>query len=64
MGNFISQVKSILLSMVVKRDKAARLFETDLEYTKAADKYTNTIDYGDYWDSYVKFDYDVLVDAG
>ena len=64
MGNFISQVKSILLSMVIKRDKAARLFETDLEYTKAADKYINTIDYGDYWDSYVKFDYDVLVDAG
>ena len=64
MGNFISQVKSILLSMVIKRDKAARLFETDLEYTKAADKYINTIDYGDYWDSYVTFDYDVLVDAG
>ena len=57
MGNFINQVKTIILTMVIKRNKAAQLFETSLEMTKAADKYINTIDYGDLWDSYIKFDY-------
>ena len=64
MGNFINQVKTIILSMVVKRSKAARLFETSVDMTKAADKYINVIDYGDLWDSYIKFDSDVLLAAG
>lgn len=64
MGNFITQLKSIIKSMVIKRNKVADIFETSLENKKASDRYINTIDYGDYWESYVKFDSDVLLNAG
>lgn len=64
MSYFIKQVKSIVLSMVIKRDKVAQSYETSLEAIKAADKYINTIDYGHLWDSYVKFDRDILEAAG
>lgn len=64
MGEFITQLKMLLRSVVVKRDKLAAAFETDLEQHKAADRYVNTIDNGDQWDSYVKFDRDVLLAAG
>ena len=64
MGRFISQLKLLITSMVVKRDKYAAVFETDLEYTKAADKYINTMDYGDLWESYVQFDSAVLKAVG
>lgn len=64
MSNFISQVKTLITSLVVKRDKAARYYDNDLEIRKAADRYINTIDYGDNWDMYVRFDYDVMEAAG
>ena len=64
MTNFISQVKTLITSLVVKRDKAAKYYDNDLEIRKAADRYINTIDYGDNWDMYVRFDYDVMEAAG
>jgi hypothetical protein len=64
MGDFISQLKILMRSVVVKRDKVAAAFETDLEQRKAADRYINAIDNGDKWESYVRFDYDVIVAAG
>lgn len=64
MSNFISQVKTLITSLVVKRDKAAKYYDNDLEIRKAADRYINTIDYGDNWDMYVRFDYDVMEAAG
>ena len=64
MSNFISQVKTLVTSLVVKRDKAAKYYDNDLEIRKAADRYINTIDYGDNWDMYVRFDYDVMEAAG
>ena len=63
MNTFITQLKTLITSIVLKRNKSASVFETDIEYTKAADKYINTIDYGLNWDSYVMFDSDVLVDG-
>ena len=62
MNTFLTQLKTLITSIVLKRNKSASVFETDIEYTKAADKYINTIDYGLNWDSYVMFDSDVLVD--
>ena len=44
MGNFITQLKSIIKSMVIKRNKVADIFETSLENKKASDRYINTID--------------------
>ena len=64
MSNFVSQVKTLITSLVVKRDKAAKYYDNDLEIRKAADRYINTIDYGDNWDMYVRFDYDVMEAAG
>ena len=64
LGDFIAQLKTLLLSVVVKRDKLADAFETDIDAKKAADKYINTIDNGDDWNSYVKFDREVLLMAG
>ena len=64
MTEFITQLKLLLKSAIVKRDKLANAFETDLEQHKIADKYINTIDNGDQWDSYVMFDRDVLIAAG
>ena len=64
MGEFIAQLKKILYSVVVKRNKLAAAFDTDLAQKKAADKYINTIDNGDDWNSYVIFDRDVLRSAG
>ena len=64
MSNFISQLKILITSLVIKRDKAAKYYDNDLEIRKAADKYINTIEYGDNWDMYVRFDYDVMEAAG
>ena len=64
MNEFVVQLKILLRSMIVKRDKLAEAFETSLEFRKAADKYVNTIDNGDMWESYIKFDRDVLIAAG
>lgn len=64
MGEFIAQLKLLLKSVVVKRDKLAAAFDSDLTLKKAADKYINTIDNGDDWNSYVQFDVDVLLAAG
>lgn len=64
MGNFISQLKIILKTMVVKRSKVADAYEFSLDAKKEADRYINTIQYGDLWDSYVTFDEDVLIEAG
>ena len=64
MSNFVSQVKTLITSLVVKRDKAAKYYDNDLEIRKVADRYINTIDYGDNWDMYVRFDYDVMEAAG
>ena len=64
MSNFISQLKILVTSLVIKRDKAAKYYDNDLEIRKAADKYINTIEYGDNWDMYVRFDYDVMEAAG
>lgn len=64
MNEFVVQLKILLRSMIVKRDKLAEAFETSLEFRKAADKYVNTIDNGDMWESYIKFDRDVLLAAG
>ena len=64
MSNFITQLKTLATSLVVKRDKAAKYYDNDLEIRKAADRYINTIDYGDNWDMYVRFDYDVMEAAG
>ena len=64
MGDFISQLKILVKSVIIKRDKLADVFEVNLEQRKSADRYINTIDNGDKWESYVKFDYDVIVAAG
>ena len=64
MGNFISQLKTILKTMVVKRSKVAETYEFSLDAKKEADRYINIIQYGDLWDSYVTFDNDVLIEAG
>ena len=64
MNYFISQIKEIVRSMVVKRNKFAEVFEKDLESIKEADRYINTIDFGDNWDMYVSFDSDILIAAG
>ena len=42
MNEFVVQLKILLRSMIVKRDKLAEAFETSLEFRKAADKYINT----------------------
>lgn len=64
MTYFISQLKTLINSMVVKRDKAAIVLEPDLDSTKAADRYITAIEFGDNWDTYVTFDSDVLLAAG
>lgn len=64
MGEFIAQLKKLLYSVVVKRNKLAAAFDSDLEQKKAADRYINTIDNGDDWNSYVTFDREVLLSAG
>ena len=64
LSEFVAQLKILLMSVVVKRDKLATAFDTTLEQKKAADKYINAIDNGDNWESYVQFDHDVLLEAG
>lgn len=64
MGEFIAQLKKLLMSVVVKRNKLAAAFDSDLEQKKAADRYINTIDNGDDWNSYVTFNREVLLSAG
>ena len=38
MGEFIAQLKKLLMSVVVKRNKLAVAFDSDLEQKKAADR--------------------------
>lgn len=64
MSYFISQLKTVINTMVVKRDKVANAFERDLESIKEADRYINTIEFGDDWNTYVLFDSDILIAAG
>lgn len=64
MGNFISNLKNIITSIVVKRSKLADSLEPSLEFKKLSDKYINTIEFGNNWDSYVEFDYDVFKALG
>lgn len=64
MSEFVEQLKTLLLSAIVKRDRLAMAFDTSLEMRKAADRYINAIDNGDDWNSYVVFDRDVLLAAG
>lgn len=64
MGTFVTQLKTILNSMVLKRDKSAAVFETDLTAKKLADRYINIVDFGTTWDSYVTFDSTALIAAG
>ena len=64
MGDFVTQIKILARSVIIKRDKLADVFEVNLDQRKAADRYINTIDNGDKWESYVRFDYDVIVAAG
>ena len=60
---FLSQLQSLILSLVVKRDDYANKYET-VQSRASADRYIAMIEGGSNWDSFVIFDYDVLKAAG
>ena len=63
MDLFLDQLTAIAKSVIVKRDERAEVFET-VDTLKDSEKYITAIETGTDWNSYINFNYSVLVEAG
>ena len=63
LNSVFNNLKYIINSLVIKYDKKAKLYET-LEIKREADKYISALLKQDTFNSYVKFDLDVIINSG
>ena len=63
MDPFIDVLRNMINSIVVKREERAAIYET-VDIRTSADKYIAMLEGGDRWESFARFDHDVMLAAG